>query len=252
MKKLAFLLCLIVVSASGQLAMKRQSVGSKHVTAPAVGGGGPIALHSTNSASAASAGTTLTFALTLTNNLTDGYITVGATGWHATDGSTINSCTFDGAAMTALSANIPDSGGGDNRLFGLAVGAKASGAYNVVVTFSTTGYEAATGAASWNNVHQTTSVGSVASATAASTTPTVDVTSATGEVVLGHFWSNSDVLGGGTPGAGQTRIWYGAAGADVAASAGTQEAGTTTTTVSYSIGYSGWIVVAIPLKPANP
>lgn len=248
-------LLLLCVSCAGAL---HPAQNPRPMAAPAAGGGGggPITFVASGSnAVASSAGGGLTIPITLPQ-MTDGYIVAHCAQWHGTAGTTVNTATFDGGAMTGISANIPHPTiTTDGRLFGLAIGNKAAGTYNVVVNPSTTGCELAVVLTAWDNVHQGTSVGTAASATGTGTGPTVNVTSATGEVVVDVLSGNeNDIIDGvRTPGAGQTeRRWASSADGNQAVACST-EAGAATTTMSWTIDSSaGWIIVGIPLLPANP
>jgi len=80
MKKLAILLCLIGVSVSGQLAMKRQSVGSKHVAVPTGGGGGPDAWYYTTGWIESTTGTPITGGWAPESNAYGNDVVVGSAG----------------------------------------------------------------------------------------------------------------------------------------------------------------------------
>ena len=126
--------------------------------------------------------------------------------------------------------------------------APATGTNSVVVTLPSK-TQTVGGATSWTEVHQTTPLGTDVFASGTSTSPTVDVTSASGEAVV-----DAVAVGGGgsrTVGADQTQRWSLASGGT--AGAGSSESGATTVTMSWTLGISNtWATGAVPLKPASP
>lgn len=178
-------------------------------------------------------------------SLTNGYIVVGIVTYSSIPPTV--SVTYDGTAMTqiASAAGLPSHA----RLFGLAVGSKAGGTYNAVVTWGTSGagenYELV-GVSSFSGVNQSTPVGTAGTATGTSTAPTVNVSSATGEVVIGIVYVDGDA-GSITLGAGQTQRW--SLIGNLIMSTFSTEPGSGTVTTSFTTPNVLWSIAAIPLKP---
>jgi hypothetical protein len=127
-----------------------------------------------------------------------------------------------------------------------------TGANNVVVTFSAS-VAYIVGISSYYNVHQTTPFGTAATATGNSTSASVAVTSAVGDLVVDVVEKNKDNEAI-TAGANQTQRWNrvnSTSGLDNIG-AGSSEAGAATVTMSWSWSTARvWAIVAAPLKPAS-
>jgi hypothetical protein len=132
-------------------------------------------------------------------------------------------------------------------IFGLAVGNKAAGTYAVSVNPPSTGgyteYDVAI--LSKNGVHQTNDFStSAATANGSGTTPTVDVSSAAGELVIDActFGGNQSAMG-----AGQTerRLHATSTGQGVS-----EEAGAATVTMSWTQSSADWVIAAVALEPS--
>ena len=181
----------------------------------------------------------------LDSQLTDGYIIVGLAGW---DGNAVStaSATYDGTSMTALASVTRAAFGGSYRthLFGLAVGNKAAGTYVMSANLLEVWDEYNAVVIVYNGVDQTTPTGTATTNNGSSTTPTVDVSSASGELVV-------DVVtfggGSGTVHASQTQRWLQATATGGGAS---EEAGGATVTMSWTQNSADWTIAAVPLKPA--
>lgn len=108
------------------------------------------------------------------------------------------------------------------------------------------------GAASFTGVHQTVPAGTFAGAFGGDATPTVTVSSATGEVVIDVLSINGNA-GAVTVGAGQTQRWSGLTGTGDGNEfgAGSTEPGAASVTMSWSATTARkWAIGAIALKPA--
>lgn len=212
------------------------------------GGGGSIAFASSSSVNATgSASDPQTFTATV-DAFTNGYVVLHLSYYKNSDPSGV---TFDGSAMTLL-ATKQNGGDGNIRcqLWGLAVGSKGSGTYNVSVSglSGSPNAEFAAFASAWNGVHQSASVGTAATAEGNDTAPTVTVSSAAGEVVV-------DVVGRYNGGAmseamGQTVIQNYNSGSGVTDVCGSYKAGGASTSMTWSFGGAQWAIAGIPLKPA--
>ena len=153
---------------------------------------------------------------------------------------TVSGVTYAGTALTSVgSAN---SGGQKMEIFRLV--APATGANNVVVTMSSAG-ETVAGAHSYTGVDSTTPLGTFASAIGG---PTVDVTSATDEVVV-DCASMDNLL---TVGAGQTQRWNISLGGGLTSGAGSSEPGAATVTMSWSgTPTFAWSIGGVSMKPVG-
>jgi hypothetical protein len=147
--------------------------------------------------------------------------------------------------------------GGTQRLNIFRLIAPATGTNDVVVTTSASSPFSA-GIVSYTGVDPTVPLGTSANATGGSGTPTVDVTSASGELVFDYLCMDdgNTTIPTMTPGAGQTsRVNFttttGFPGFDRNVSSST-EAGAATVTMSYPDSDSnGWIIIGAPLLPAS-
>ena len=127
-----------------------------------------------------------------------------------------------------------------------------TGANNVVVTFSAS-VTYVVGISSYYNVHQTTPWGTAATASGNSTTASVVVTSAVGELVVDVVEKNKDdeLV---TVGAGQTQRWNRVNSVtNKNIGAGSEEVGAASVTMSWTWPTTSrdWAIVAAPLKPAT-
>lgn len=168
------------------------------------------------------------------------------------DGSdvAVSSITYAGVAMTQ---RIAVARGTLIKLALWYLAAPASGANNVVVTLASS-QEFIAAATSFTGVHQTTALGTAASANGISTTPTVNVSSAADEVVLDGVSVNGPTSY--TIGASQTQRWARTASnatpAALVDARGSTETGAATTTMSWTLALSDdWVIAAVPIKPAS-
>jgi hypothetical protein len=179
-------------------------------------------------------------------DLIDGYIVFAISCW---DMRSISAVAFDGMPMTPLGhARSSAELRANAWLFGLAVGNKAAGTYNAMITLSAAGLDyVIANLASYQGVDQTASAGLAATAFSNINIATVDVASAAGELVVGYGYCDG---GGGaaSAGEGQTARWdhAGAGGASMFS----DEPGAAIITHSYTFAIAGTIILAVPLKPA--
>jgi hypothetical protein len=103
------------------------------------------------------------------------------------------------------------------------------------------------GAVSFSGVDHSTPLGTYAEASGTGDAISVNVSSATGEIV---FDAVSTYLGSSlTPGANQTSHWSQLQGARLGASS--RESGASTTTMSWTgSGVNNWAIIAVPIKPS--
>ncbi len=103
---------------------------------------------------------------------------------------------------------------------------------------------------SYTGVHQTTPLGTPATATGGTgTNPTVTVTAATNDLVVDFMGTKETPLGSKTAGAGQTKIWDGYSNQSIGA--GSTEAGAASVTMSWTGTTEEWTMVGVALKPAG-
>lgn len=169
----------------------------------------------------------------------------------------ISGVSYGGTALT----RIGDTAGTTNtvRISLWRLINPASGSANVVVSSNVTNKDIVVGAISYFGVNQTTPLGSFASAIAGSGSPTVNVSSATNDLVIDVVAVGGALLGNSiSVGAGQTQRYNvstaGILGGGIIG-AGSGEAGAATTTMSWAqngLLNGPWAIGAVPLKPAPP
>lgn len=190
-------------------------------------------------------GTTLSWSHTVDSG-TNRFLVVGIA---ATSQTSPNTVTYGGVSMTLIGE-----GAAANRmaqLYGLV--APAVGEATVSVTLFSDSRTIQGFGVGYEGVDPSSSYGSAAGATGNDAAPTVNVSSATDQLVVGVVaMQRDDLVEGLTVGANQTSraedvssdgvVWLQAGFSD--------EAGAATTTFSYSSNVSNiWGIVAAPLKP---
>lgn len=159
---------------------------------------------------------------------------------------TISSITYGGTAMTPIgSKNVADQEIAQYQLVN-----PPTGAQTVSVTFSSNvSRPIYGGSVSFTNVNQTTPIGTFASASGNSSSPSVTVASAVGEIVIDtlDFDTSAATL---TVGAGQTQRWKNVFSA-MPWGAGSTEAGAASVTMSWTANVAdNWAIGAVSVKPA--
>lgn len=188
-----------------------------------------------------SSASSLTFSHTCTGS--DRLLFVGASAGHASGTSTV---TYNAVSMTAESWDINT--GGDQNNSGHYLVAPATTANNIVISFGGTAASIG-GGISFTGVDQSTPVGTANTAIGADGTATVDITSATNEVVVDNVnWENNGA-GDITVGADQTSR-FDESIAETLGAAGSTEAGAATVTMSWTATADDWLIGGLPLKPA--
>ena len=165
--------------------------------------------------------------------------------WQDSTPGTLSSVTSGGNAATSLGTALHSGNNIYGQMF-LYPGASTSG-HTIQANFSEIINSVTIHTITFSNVHQTVSTGTRATATGFGTAVTVDVSSATGEVVVDLMCSPDRTA---TVGAGQTdRANILDAGNH--RHAGSQENGAATTTMSWTLGSDAdWGIQGIPLKPS--
>jgi hypothetical protein len=167
-------------------------------------------------------------------------------------GLDVSSITYAGQTLTKINEVINS----DDALVELWYRlAPATGTNNVVVNFSGTNDEGAViGAITFTGVNQSTPLGTFASNIGTSTSASVNVSSATGELVLGVVSTEDEDADTLTVGAGQTEHWNVKIPDDSGGviAAGSAEPGASTVTISWGVSPSDhWAIAAVPIKPSG-
>ena len=160
-------------------------------------------------------------------------------------GATVSGVTYDGVAMTFLGRQL---GNHSVELWQLI--APNVGTANVVANFSSS-VQAVGGSAAFNGVHQTTPTGAFQSAGGSGTTPTLNVTSAPGELVIDTLIANDTPTTIGT-GTNQLTQWIDATGSggSTIGGAGSIEIGAASVPMTWNLSSSvEWEIAAVSLKP---
>lgn len=160
----------------------------------------------------------------------------------------VSGVTYNGVAMTAVPSSTVSNGQYTTTLYYLV--APASGANNVSVSVTGTVFEIGIGSISLTGADQATPLGTANTATGNSTTPSVNVTSASGEIVV----DTSLIVHSGTysVGGGQTSRWNAIGSGGFIKYAGSTEPGDTSVTMSWSnTSAQDWAISAVPVKPSG-
>ena len=172
--------------------------------------------------------------------------------WQKNPTGTLDTLTVGGVGGTEIDTSNWSASGGYTHELWYRVG--ASGANDVIATFDAAKNSITVGVRSYCGVDQVTPIGTANKATGLSgTNPTVDITSAAGELVVDMVSS--------VPDAGSQTLTVGASQTDRANFAqdatnhiqgGSEEAGAATTTMSWTLGTVGaWGSIGVPLKPSS-
>lgn len=124
-----------------------------------------------------------------------------------------------------------------------------TGTNTVTVTLTGTA-DLVGGATSWTGVNQASPLGTFASAGGGfNTTPSVEVSSTAGEVVVDVATRPDSCVGNNTVGPGQTQRWNRCQTPGDTRGLGSSESGASTVTMSWTIGSEVWAIGAVPIKP---
>lgn len=166
--------------------------------------------------------------------------------------NSVSGITYNGAALTKMTGATSGSQGGfssHTEIWGSDGLTLPSGAQTVQITFAATGSYCQAGAISVTGSNTTTCFSNAAVAdNPSSTTPSVTVTSATGELVVDITSNSAGLIP--TVGAGQTsRFTYNPAG--LFAGGSSTEAGAASVTMSWTLsGAQSWTISAASFKAA--
>ena len=162
-----------------------------------------LAFDAASGSSAGAGGTTLTYSHTTSGS--NRGLFVGAGCLDSITAPTIPGVTYGGTPMSAAGSALADvaTPNIEVRATGWTLIAPASGANNVIVTYSASGAEVGSCAVSFADVNQTDMDGTPATASAntATTPATVDASSAADEIVVDFVYTAQDTVAAG---AGQT------------------------------------------------
>ena len=130
--------------------------------------------------------------------------------------------------------------------------APTTGAHNIIVTLAGVTGNIIGGATSWTGADQSMPLGTAAKATGTTSPITVNVVSATGEIVVDSASASNSSAITLTVGAGQTQEWN-LTPADYRVGAGSYEDGAALVTMSWTLSTTalGWATVAVPIKPGT-
>jgi hypothetical protein len=157
--------------------------------------------------------------------------------------ASITSMTYGGEAAVAVDTQA----NGDFTANMRRVIAPATGAQTAAVNYDNT-VDAVLGVATFTGVHQTTPLGTPAKATGNASPATVDVSSATGELVVDLASAFDSATW--TIGAGQTQRWNQTLVSNYPTSMST-EAGAASVTMSWTkSGGDPWVTIGVSIKPA--
>ena len=158
---------------------------------------------------------------------------------------TVTGVTYGATALTLVGENNIN---GNARIAIYKLVNPPSGTANVVVNFSTPPDKGAVvNVTTYTGVDQTTPLGTFATQQANSTNPTVNVTSAAGELVYDVVSIRNQPV---TVTAGQTQRWNINSGSEITG-AGSTEPGAATTTMNWTAASTDWSIGAVPIKPAG-
>ena len=160
--------------------------------------------------------------------------------------STLSGSAYNGVSLTAIPSG--SAANGQYHIDGLHLIAPATGTNNLVATFSGNVFDVGMGSVSFTGADQTTPLGTAVTATGTSTTPSVTVSSAAGEIVVDGL----AIIHGGTltVGGSQTQRWNEIALGGTIKYAGSTQGGAASTTNTWTNSTSQvWAQGAVPVKP---
>ncbi len=199
-----------------------------------------------NASSASSVGTTLSWSHTVHNG-NNRFLIVGVTVRNA--GTTVTSASYGGQNLTLLGQGTDGAGALKVVLYGLMM--PVIGTANIVVVIDSVNAMSG-GAVSFNGVSQYSPTGAFASAGGSGVSGSLNLSSATNEVVVSLMGATGDALSL-TPNDNQVPRWNISSGngnSDVIGAGGTA-IGNPTTALTWTLGASkAWALAAVALKPA--
>ncbi len=204
-----------------------------------------IAIDTTSSANSA-IGNSLTFSHTV-NSGSNRILIVEVGIRQGGANETVASITYGGQALT-LAGTAELNTQADAEIWYLL--APAVGTANVVVTLNG-GHPFVAGATDYFGVDQSTPLGTLAAATGSNSTPSVNVSSAPGQLVVDMVVAQGDSNSIAVSGSGQVQLWNqntGSSGGD-ARGGDSYQNGASSVTMSWSEGNTqSWAIAAVPLQ----
>lgn len=174
-------------------------------------------------------------------------------GCYQNAGQTVTGITYNGVALTKVDAQNQGTNTIRAELWYLV--APATGANNVIVTWSAAVASASYCATSYTGVNQTTPLGTSAKTSGTGTAVSLAVSSATGEVVVDSLAWRRDGSPTMTVGGSQTQRHnvLVSAGSSFNGGASSDQPGATTTTMAWTMSGTNhsWAIVAVPVKPVS-
>lgn len=190
---------------------------------------------------------TVTSSHTLGGGCANSYAVVDVA-WQLATPGTVSTVTYGATSLAQIIAQTD--GNGDIRIEKWGVKNPPTGAQTVTATFSDTPNSATLTTRTYCGVDQTTPLGTPVSAVNSDATATVDVTSATDELVVDGVVTDAT----GDPivvGADQNERSNFAQDSSNHTQGTSDEAGAATVTMSWTLNAAEyWAIVAVPLKPA--
>ena len=159
--------------------------------------------------------------------------------------------TYNSVSMTQVGSTVTT---GNFSLSVWRLTGPATGSNTVAVTFSGTPgtNNVATAANSFYGVDQSTPLGTPATANSASTSPTVDVGTAIGDLAYDAMLESGGSGASNTAGSGQTERYDVDSGTAIGAAGSHETAAGTTTTMSWGLGTSAtWATLGVAIKPGS-
>lgn len=176
-----------------------------------------------------------------------GNLLVVGVSWYKT-ASALSSLTYNSVSMVAVSGSLLQDGDYNTVFYYLV--APTAGTNTVAITFTGGVFDVGVGAVSFTGANQAIPYGTPATASGTSTTPSVNVSSSAGEIVIDTTIITHS--GTYTVGGGQTSRWNAIASNGFVKVSGSTEGGAGTTTMSWSNTSSQfWVMSAVPIKPAG-
>jgi len=207
--------------------------------------GAAIVLDSTTNANGSTALLTWSHTVGMGNNR---ILIVGTA--HRDGNRSVASVTYGGTALTSIGAQ--NGAGNQNQATLWYLINPPTGTANISVSLSGSS-DVTAGAASFTGVNQTTPLGTLNSLSGTSTTASVVVSSAAGEVVIDAVAANGDAVSL-TAAGGQSVLWNtgtGTAGGNVLGGSSNRP-GASSVTMSWTLAASkAWGILAVPIKPTT-
>ncbi len=209
-------------------------------------GGASISFHNVSSEHVDNAASGRSTAHTLNTTLTNGYVLAIVGTWDLSDAQ-VQGGTFDGTSMTLLvQTNVDYFGEYWVKIFGVATGNKAAGSYNFIMSSTDSIDSYNVGILSYADVD---GVRGVAANQAASSTASLAISSATGDVVVGGALKEGVT---GAPQSGETERFDTTPGSNVDILWGGDEPGASSVTFGATLSASAqWAMAAVSLRPGT-